>query len=251
MRRQGKYEVALSVINEMETIYDPQLHSKAIVKEYVSDHCSEIVSVSTFWLHHFGRTDEALRFCDRVIDTMLPEIEATDLATKQNLLIPICRVLANQRQTSTAKKALELFRKHVADPAAAAGSKAHPALNIIVPPFVIMLKCCSLEGEAYADLNGDIAYMLNRKDPDWAEMASVTYCDFAWSTMCAEVCLRLAKITGCDSQEKSSALIKEGLRCLDTSAKTLEKEDGKIVSHMAHSYYLQILSELENMSAPV
>jgi len=192
MRRHGKYEDALLVVNEMESIYDPQLHSRTLVKEYVTDNCGEIVAVSTFWLHHFGRNDEALRLCDRVIDTILPEIEATELVTKLHLLIPICRVLANQRQTSTAKKALELFRKHVADPFAVAGSKAHPSLIVCVPPTMIMLKCCSSGGEAYADLNEDIAYMLNRKDPAWIEMGSVSYIDAAWSTICAEVCLCLA-----------------------------------------------------------
>jgi hypothetical protein len=252
MRRHGKYEDALLVVNEMESIYDPQLHSRTLVKEYVTDNCGEIVAVSTFWLHHFGRNDEALRLCDRVIDTILPEIEATELVTKWTLLTPICRVLANQRQTSTAKKALELFRKHIADPAALAGSKAHPVVITLVPPLLIMLKCCSSGGEAYADLNEDIAYMLNRNDPGWVEMGSVSYIDAAWSTICAEACMCMAKVTGCNSQDKSSsALIKEGLKCLELSDQTLVKEDGKIVSPMAHSYYLQILSELENMSAPV
>jgi hypothetical protein len=114
-----------------------------------------------------------------------------------------------------------------------------------------MLKCCSTGGEGYADLNEDIAYMLNREDPAWAEMVSLSRFDAAWSTMCAEACLCLAKITCCNSQDKSSALIKEGLKCLELSAQTLVKEDGKIASHMAHSYYLQILTELENMSSPV
>ena len=62
----------------------------------------------------------------------------------------------------------------------------------------------------------------------------------------------LAKITGRNSQlqDKSSALIKEGLKCLEESANTLKKEDGTIVNSMAHFYYSQILSELENLSAP-
>jgi len=116
-----------------------------------------------------------------------------------------------------------------------------------------MLKCRSSGGEAYADLNEDIAYMLNRKDPAWMEMSYLSFFVAAWSTMCAETCLCLAKITGCDcdSQESSSALIKEGLQCLEVSAETLVKEDGTIVSPMALSHYLQILSELENMSSPV
>jgi len=250
MRRYGKYEDTLSVIDEMKSIYDPQLHSRVLVKEYVSDHCTEIVAASTFWLHHYGRNDEALRLCDQVIYTMLPEIEATELVTKLTILIPICRTLANQRETSTAEKALELFKTHVSDPAARAGGKAHPAMGLCVP-IIIILKCCSSGGGAYADLNTDVAYMLNRNDPDWFESTYLTYFDAAWSTMCAEACLCLAKITGCISHDESHVLIKEGLKCLEESANTLEKEDGTIVNSMARSYYSQILSELENLSAPV
>ena len=108
MRRHGKYEEALSVIDEMNAIYNPQVHSKVLVKEYVTDPCCELIAVSTFWLHHFDRNDEALQLCDGVVTSMLPEIEATELVTKLNILIPICLVMANQGQASTAKRALEL-----------------------------------------------------------------------------------------------------------------------------------------------
>eukprot|EP00985_Skeletonema_marinoi_P031043 scaffold35691_cov80-Skeletonema_marinoi.AAC.1 len=250
MKKFGKYEDALSVIDEMKSIYDPQLHSRVLVKEYVTDQCSDLVAASTFWLHHFGRNDEALRFCDQVVGTMLPEIESTELVTKLTILVPICRTLANQRQTSAAEKALELFKTHVSDPATLAGKKAHPSMSMCVP-IMIILKCCSSEGDAYADLSTDVAYMLNRNDPAWFETTSLTYFDAAWSTICAEACLCLAKMTGCISHDESSALIKEGLKCLEESANTLEKEDGTIVNSMAHSYHSHTLSELENLSAPV
>jgi hypothetical protein len=125
---------------------------------------------------------------------------------------------------------------------------------------MIILKCYSSGREAYDydDLSTDVAYMLNRKDltyPVFFETGALTRFDAAWSTMCAEACLCLARITGsssgCNSQEESSALIKEGLNFLEVSAKSLKKEDGRIVNGMAHSYYSQILSELENLSAPV
>ncbi len=225
------------------------------MKEYVTDQCSHLVAASTFWLHHFGRSDEALRLCDHVVETMLPKIEATELVTKLTILTPICRTLASQGRTSTANKALELFRSHIANPAALAGSKAHPALGMCTP-IMIILKCRSSGGVVYADLNSDITYMLNRKDPAWFEAASLSYRDAAWSTMCAEACLCLAKITvtGCSAQEASeSELIKEGLKCLDISINTLTNKDGTIVivNNMAHSYYSQILSELENLNSPV
>ena len=109
MTRHGNYKDALSVIDEMKTIYDPQLHSRVLVEEYVTDQCVEIVAASTFWLHHYGRNDEALQLCDQVVDTMLPEIEATELLTKQNILTPVCRTLANQRQTKRPLSFTELM----------------------------------------------------------------------------------------------------------------------------------------------
>jgi len=256
MKRQGKYEDALSVIDEMKTIYNPHLHSRVLMKEYVSDHCVEIIAASTFWLHHYGRNDEALQLCDQVLDTMLPEIAATELLTKLNVLIPICRTLAKQRQSSTAKKALELYRTHVSDPVALAGGKVHPSASMsMCDSIMIILKYYSSGREAYDDLSTDIAHMLNRKDPVFFETTCLAYFDAAWSTMCAEACLCLARITGsssgCNSQEESSALIKEGLKLLEVSAKTLKKEDGTIVNSMAHFHYSSILSELENLSTPV
>eukprot|EP00985_Skeletonema_marinoi_P017318 scaffold9423_cov88-Skeletonema_marinoi.AAC.3 len=241
MKRHGKYEDALSVIDEMKSIYDPQLHSRVLVKEYVSDHCVEIVAASTFWLHHFGRNEEALRLCDQVVNIMLPEIEATELVTKLTILTPICRTLINQRQTSAAKKALELFKTHVSDPAALAGKKAHPSMIANVT-IMIVLKCRSSGGEAYADVVTDVAYMLNRNDPAYFETGALTLWDAAWSTICAEACLCLAKITCCNSQDKLSALVKEGLECLEVSANTLKNEDGTVVNRIAQTYYSQILS---------
>jgi len=252
MGRQGKYEEALSVIDEMNTIYDPELHSRAIIKEYTTDHCIIMTANSTIWLHHLGRCDEALRLSNEVVETSLPEIEATELVTKLNVLTPICRVMASQGQASTAKKALELFRNHVSDPAALAGNKAHPCL-VMRLPIMIILKCRSSGGgEAYADFNADVAYMLNRKDPAVVELACLSHFDAAWSTICAEAFLSLARITDSDSQEASkSELIKEGLKCLEVSINTLTNIDGAIVNGMAHSYYSQVLSELENLNEPV
>jgi len=258
MRRHGNYEDALSVIDLMKSIYDPQLHSIVLVKEYVTDQCSELVRscCEHFLAASLGRNDEALRLCAQVVETMLPEIEATELVSKLNTLTPICRTLINQRQTSAANKALELFRTHLSDPAALAGGKARPSASMrMCDSIMIILKCSSSGGEAYDDLSTDIAHMLNRKDPVFFETTCLAYFDAAWSTMCAEACLCLARITGsssgCNSQEESSALIKEGLKLLEVSAKTLKKEDGTIVNSMAHFHYSSILSELENLSTPV
>jgi len=95
---------------------------------------------------------------------------------------------------------------------------------------MIILKCRSSGGEPYADLNADVACMLNRKDVAVVETAYLKYMDAARSTLCAEACLWLAKITDCSAQEASeSELIKEGLKCLEVSIKTLTNEDGTLL----------------------
>ncbi len=253
LRRHGNHEDALLVVGEMNSIYEPQLHSRAIMKEYVSDHCIDMLAASTYWLYHLGRNNEALQLCDKVIETMLPEIEATELVSKFHILFPICRTLTSNGGCSNAEKAFQLFRTHVADPAESAGDNLHPVVKLSWPIMVIFLKCCMsiCDGDVYSNSDADMAYMLNREDnPAWFETGFLSVFDAAWSTTCAATCLLLAKIACHNSHDKSSALINEGLKCLKVSANTLEKEDGTIVNRIAHSYYSQILAEMESFSVP-
>lgn len=241
MRRQGMFEDCLVIIEDMKEIYDPRLHSKAILKEYVVDQCSEVIAVMTMWLCHVGRKEEALKLCDYVLESALPEMAGRSaVASKFFTLVPICYMLKEQGQ---ATKALELYRMHVANPAEDGGAKLYPLIVATSPAVMILLKCCSSGGETYPDLKKDISFMLNgeRKYPPFFDYTSVSYIGLAMSTWCAEACLRLASL----SAQDKSALIKEGLHHLETSEKTLKKEDGEIVSDLAYSYYSHILSELK------
>ena len=53
MKRHCKYEDALLIIDKLTSIYDPQLHSRVLVKEYLTDRCIEIIAMSTVWLRHY------------------------------------------------------------------------------------------------------------------------------------------------------------------------------------------------------
>lgn len=247
MKRQDRHEDALLVIKDMKTIYDPKLHSSAIMKEYMTDHCGDIIAASITLLSHLDHKEEALSVCDYVIESILPEVEATELVSKITLLWPICLAWKDQDQ-ATAAKALELYSMHVCNPAAR--GKAHPAVAGFVPPTLIILKCCSSGGKTYPNLKDDVAFMLNgeSKCPAWLERSIISYLYAAFSTMYAESCLSLASLIGGNSQDKS-ALIKEGLRFLEVSEKTVKNEDGTIISTIAYSYYSRILSELESLRA--
>ena len=200
--------------------------------------------------------------CDYVIESILPEIEPTQHITIHHLLSPICHTYQKLGE-ATASKALELYTMHVANPFAELGRNAHQALAHIVPPTMIIFKCCSSGGETYPNFKDDISFMLDgekTKCPFWVEMSILGYHDLAFSTMCAEACLHLASLSGCDSQDKS-ALIKAGLQFLEVSEKAVLNEDGpraahdhdtcgthsNIVSTTAYSYHSHILSELGSL----
>eukprot|EP00984_Skeletonema_dohrnii_P034754 scaffold33672_cov153-Skeletonema_dohrnii-CCMP3373.AAC.2 len=251
MRRQGKHEEAIVVIEEMKSIYDPGLHSRAILKEYVKDHCCETVAVITNWLSQDGRIEEAMKLCDDVIEA-LPEMKGTAaVQSKYFALLPICRVMTEQGQ---AKKALDLYRDTVEEPAAKGGRKMYPLVVATSPAIMITLNCASSEGgEPYADSKSDTAFMLNgeRKYPVFFDYIGIIYFDMAFATLYAEACVCLASIHGhgCCSQDKK-ALIKECEQYLEASEEALKNKDGKLLSTVAHSYHSKIARKLQMLQYP-
>ena len=246
MRKNGRYEDAVTVIKEMKLIYEPQLHSKLIFEEYVSDHCAEIfLAASVSWLCCLNRKEEALKLCDYIVEHILPEIGEREFVSLTLLIYPICLSFKDQGKDK-AVDALELYQKHVIQPTKALGETTHPAAALLLVPMAIILKCRSSDGE-YASMKDDIAFMLvdgEEKYPAWIEAGAVSYFDVAFSTLYAESGFCLTKMDACDAQ-KSDALNKEGVRYLGISEATLKKEDGTITSAMAHSFYSHILSNVK------
>jgi len=120
MRRHGRYEDAVSALDEMKLTYKPHLHSKVLVEEYVSDHCAEILSASVSWLCYFDRKEEALALCDYIIEQILPEIGEREFMSLTSIIYPICLCFKDQG-TDKAAHALEMYEKHIIQPMAEGG----------------------------------------------------------------------------------------------------------------------------------
>ena len=241
MRKYGRYEDAVSAIDEMKLVYEPSLHTKVISRDYVTDHCAEILAASVSWLCYLNRKEEALRLCDYIIEQILPEIGEREFLSLNVILYPICLCFKEQGGKRVTQ-ALELYEKHIIHPTE--GEKRHPIVANMIIPMIIILNFRSSDGVEYDSIKDDIAYMLNEEDekyPAWFEAAVVSYIDFAFSTIFAEACLCLSRMDACDKLE-SDALIKEGYRYLDISEATLKREDGSVTSAVAYSYYSRVLS---------
>ena len=111
----------------MRTFYIPKVHSKAIMQEYVSDHCADMISTSITWLHYLNRPEEAMAVSSYVINQILPEIAETELFSLLLLLVPVLRLLKDQEQEH-ATKVLKLLEKYIAEPLSKAGRgcPSHP-----------------------------------------------------------------------------------------------------------------------------
>jgi len=241
LRKYGRYEDALLAVDEMKLSYNPHLHSKVILEEYTSDHCADILAASVAWLCYLDRKEDALRLCDYIIKQILPEIGEREFISLTVILYPICLYFKDQGKAKAAD-ALDLYQKHIILPNK--GVKTLPVVAELITPMKIMLNCCCSDGDKYASMKDDIAFMLNEEEekyPAWIETTAVTYLDMAFSTIYAEVCLCLSRMDACDKLE-SDTLIKEGYRYLDISEITLKKEDGTITSAVAYSYYSRVLS---------
>ena len=244
MRKYGRYEDAVTVTEEMKLIYEPRLHSKVILQDYVSDHCAEILAASVSWLCYFDRKEEALGLCDYIIEQILPEIGEKEFISFTMILYPVFLLFKDQG-VERVTQALELYEKHVIQPTV--GKKRHPIVAETITPMKIILNCRCSDGDKYTSVKEDIAYMLNEEEekfPAWFDSAAVSYGDFAFSSIYAEVCLCLSRMDVCGEQE-SVALGKEGYRYLSLSDAFLKKEDGSVTSAVAYSYYSRILSGFE------
>ena len=115
MRRHGRYEQAVALTEEMKMVYNPHLHSKVLVQEYVSDHCGNMLAASITWLCYLDRKEEARRLCDYISEEVLPEIGETQFISLTEVLYPMCLFFKDQSKEKS-MEALELYNKYVIRP---------------------------------------------------------------------------------------------------------------------------------------
>lgn len=159
LAQQLRFDDAVIVIKDMNRIYDPVKHGRVIAEEYGSDHCCNAVALSTLWLKHLGREQEATIICDDIIERCLPEIDETNILGRILVLMPTIAVL---RSSGQVERTVELYTQFVAEPVKGFGKNWSSPAKSIIRPLGLLLKVCS-QSEAYNELDEDIECYLTRR----------------------------------------------------------------------------------------
>jgi tetratricopeptide (TPR) repeat protein len=244
LAQQLRFDDAVIVIKDMNRIYDPVKHGRVIAEEYGSDHCCNVVALSTLWLKHLGREQEATIICDDIIERCLPEIDETNILGRILVLMPTIAVL---RSSGQVERTVELYTQFVAEPVKGFGKKWSSPAKSIIRPLALLLKVCS-QSEAYNELDEDIEWLLNEEEkiPDWTDSIYTSMVQWSSYSLCAEICLRVAKKLGKDDPRRA-LLIREGLRLSRLADPKLKNDSGDVIHPIAFGMHNVVMSELEEL----
>lgn len=246
LANQQRFDDALLIIKDLRLVYNPDLHSRVIAKEYAMDHAANSISLSALWLDYLERTDEALALCDTVvIQNILPAIK--DPLGLTHLLIPVIRVLTSQGRVG-AERAYKLYNKHIVEPYNA-GEKKQSHASQMIPPMNTLLKCLfsfDVDGKParYEGMEEDVQWMLNtaEKANEWTDTVYLKTVYTSINSVASEGCLELAKR---ENQERQrSLLIEEGLKLSKLVEAKLTDKDGNVTNPIVYSSHKRVFSEL-------
>mmetsp|Transcript_5880 Transcript_5880/g.13409 ORF Transcript_5880/g.13409 Transcript_5880/m.13409 type:complete len:828 (-) Transcript_5880:174-2657(-) len=236
LARHQKFDDALLIVEEMKMLYDSKMHSKAIAVEYENDWCAVTISLSSLWLYHLDRVEEASNQCEYLIERILPQIEKEhNMLGALYCFFPLTQILTVQGHVG-ASRALGLLNDHIAEPLHNGVGKGSLA-RLLIREMVVLLKCRSLQYDSvmYDEIEDDIAWMIDREEkiPDyWIRIITNTI-SWSWYSLLAEICLHLAKRPDTRHEQKT-ALIEEGLRLSGLAESKME--DDATISSVVISY---------------
>lgn len=246
------YNGALAVMDDIQVLYKPELHSKAISEEYATDHtAARMFSFSVLWLHHLNQIEEAEARCNFAASNILPEMDPSNMLSLTLVLLPIIKFLIS-RGRADANRAYNLYNDYVVKNFDNRDTK-RTASSLVFRPMVILLTCCGvafdIEGNPvkYSGMQDDIVWMLNGevRISDWADTMSTAHMNWSIYSIFSEACLELAKRVRGD---KEKALIEEGL-CLSRLAENhFNNESRSNKNPIAYSFHRQIYSNLQDWS---
>merc|ERR1712032_1251206 len=89
---QGQFERALDVQEQLQVVYDVQLHSEEMVDVYGYDYAAESYAESVQWYYLMEKHDEAERQVEFVIERIVPLQDPVDIGNMLTLSLPVIHV---------------------------------------------------------------------------------------------------------------------------------------------------------------
>ncbi|KAL9184766.1 hypothetical protein ACHAXT_012736 [Thalassiosira profunda] len=249
-----RYDDALDVVNDINALYSPALHSQAIADNYGTDHCARTLALSALWLQHLNRDDEARERTDHVIENILPGVaETKELLSLSYVFAIIVHVLRAQGRVALCS---ELWDKHGFEQPA----NQPPIAKHFLEALLVLLRCGGVQSDAPPHSNheqtnsieSDVAWALDEEEkivPWGIRIWSESVC-WSFHSLQAEICLALAK-NPTATYDQRRGLIERGLRlCNDAEAK-LKDDKGNVSNPISYNSHVRIQSELLSLCSEV
>ena len=261
MAKNSDFGGAVSVIGSMKSIYDPELHNKALTVTYKMDQCAAKISFGILLHHYLGNNEEVQSSMKYVVESILPFIPKDNYLDLMVNLIPVVMV-SKDLGHAEARRARDLLKEYVPSPMSANKGKVHYLTSLFWRPFFVYANAAS--GEVYDELSEDVEWLLkgnNSQLSEWNERRSSSYKDrpsysalnLSWHDFMADSCAGLVKIIDAQGSEdllqKREGLLQEGFK-LSKYVETIWEND-TFVPLKAKEFHDKIFSELQSLSDPI
>lgn len=108
--KQGYYERALAIHEQLQNVYDVLEHSGSMIQLYGYDYAVECFSESVQWYYLVGRHESAERQAEIVIHDHVPLQDQTDIDNMLRIILPVIQVL---KLLDRAKDSDLIFKKFI------------------------------------------------------------------------------------------------------------------------------------------
>jgi hypothetical protein len=237
----NNFELALTSVDRLRRIYQPERHSSQVCEAYGSDRVAQCISLSSMWQNELGYSQDALSTCHYVLTTLMPIMEPSSVHNSFVIVLPVIWILrdkgmARKAQHIFSKYITEAFQKYCQEGATSPSQK-------LFDPIAILL---DLE-----KTHGDIEQEKLNQYLDWALTTDLYFGDAMNKSSLllgnpidlinAEICLLLSR--RCD---ESPSIIKEKLveKGIDLCHRVIllcQQKD----AHMSHRRAIPILDQLQ------
>lgn len=239
--RIGNYTGALSVCSKLRDTYVPEAHTVESSLIYGSDRAAQSISLSALWLVEVGKTDEALKNCEYVVQDLMPKMQPRNV---HNSFITLYPTMLLMKEHGMALQARDILKRYILD--VFRDFFGEGAFTFALPMFKPMDMLLDLHGNQNAEIEGLESYVTWALEPTNLRIGVTLNNALSWgrvaNSVTAEICLLLAKRVG-DCHIKSK-LINEGLTLM-TEAVALAKQKGAAPSLR---FSIPVLEELKELA---
>lgn len=145
--KQGYYERALAIHEQLQNVYEVAEHAESMIQLYGYDYAVECFSESVQWYYLMGKHESAERQAEIVIHDHVPLQDQSDIDNMLRLVLPVIQVL---KLLDRAKDADLVFKKFIIN---AFHDHAHES-DFWVPlfnPLAYLLEVIKMEEEDHFD----------------------------------------------------------------------------------------------------